>query len=160
YVRSLAHARFLVGGETDDLIQEGMIGLMKAIRDYRSDKGASFKTFATMCIVRQQTTAIENASRQKNRPLNDSVLLSGEELETALFYMRHSSPEDILLDKESEKELAKRITEVLSSFEKQVLLLYLEDKGYREIAEELEKSPKTIDNALQRIRNKVRALEQ
>ncbi|MBQ0059359.1 MAG: sigma-70 family RNA polymerase sigma factor, partial [Lachnospiraceae bacterium] len=104
YVRSLAHARFLVGGETDDLIQEGMIGLMKALRDYRSDKGASFKTFATMCIVRQQTTAIENASRQKNKPLNDSVSLSGEELETALFYMRHPSPEDILLDKESEKE--------------------------------------------------------
>ncbi|MDD6347335.1 MAG: sigma-70 family RNA polymerase sigma factor [Lachnospiraceae bacterium] len=156
YVRSLSHARYLIGGDTDDLIQEGMIGLMKAIRDYRPDKGAAFRTFATLCIVRQQANAIETAAGVHNEPLNQSVQLTDEEWERAFIYMR-SSPEDIVLGQEASDELRDRISHILSDFENQVLGLYLQDRNYREIARELGRTPKTVDNAIQRIKKKVRA---
>ncbi|MDO4478481.1 MAG: sigma-70 family RNA polymerase sigma factor [Lachnospiraceae bacterium] len=156
YVRKLSHARYLAGGDIDDLIQEGMIGLMKAVRDYEPGKGATFKTFATLCIVRQQTTAVESAGRMKNMPLNQSTSLSAGEWETAMLMMKARSPEDILVGIESSRELLKEIRELLSEFEIKVLNLYLEEMGYREIAEALGKSPKTVDNAIQRIRTKVR----
>ena len=158
YVKALAHARFLIGGDTDDLIQEGMIGLIKAARDYDPEKGASFKTFATLCIVRQQTTAIEAAGRLKNNPLNQSVSLSDVEWETAYLVMKDPSPEEIVLDREQAEELKAGIRKALSPFEREVLELYLKDMGYREIASALGKPPKTIDNAIQRIRAKVRKL--
>ncbi len=158
YVRALAHARFLIGGETDDLIQEGMIGLIKALRDYDPAKGASFKTFATLCIIRQQSSAIEAAGRLKMGPLNQAVPLTDVEWETAYLVMKDPSPEDIILDREETEELQKRIREALSPFEREVLGYYLNDMGYREIAEKVNRSPKTVDNAIQRIRNKVRKL--
>ena len=160
YVRSLSRARFLIGGETDDLIQEGMIGLVKAIRDYDPEKGASFKTFATLCIVRQHNTAIEASARQKNEPLNRSVSLTDDEWENAFRLMKtgSSTPEEILLEREASKELEEKIRKLLSPFENQVLSLYLDEVGYREIAKRLGKTPKTIDNAIQRIRKKVRAM--
>ena len=158
YVRALAHARFLIGGDTDDLIQEGMIGLIKAIRDYDPEKGASFKTFATLCIVRQQSSAIEAAGRLKNGPLNASVSFDDVEWETAFRIMKDPSPEEIILDQEETRELKGRIEEALSPFERQVLEMYLQDMGYREIAGKLGRSPKTIDNAIRRIRSKVKKL--
>jgi len=158
YVRALAHARFLIGGETDDLIQEGMIGLIKAVRDYDPARGASFKTFATLCIIRQQSSAIEAAGRLRMGPLNQAVPLTDVEWETAFAVMKDPSPEDIILDREETEELQKRIREVLSPFEREVLGYYLNDMGYREIAEKLGRPPKTVDNAIQRIRNKVRKL--
>ena len=157
YVRKLSHARYLVGGDSDDLIQEGMIGLMKAVRDYDPEKGASFKTFATLCIMRQQTTAIDSAVRKKNEPLNHSISISSEEWERAVRMMREQqSPEEILVSNESSMELLGHLKDILSPFENEVLELYLQEKGYREIAEELGKTPKTIDNAIQRIRIKVK----
>ncbi len=157
YVRKLSHARYLVGGDSDDLIQEGMIGLMKAVRDYDPEKGASFKTFATLCIMRQQTTAIDSAVRKKNEPLNHSISISSEEWESAVRMMREQqSPEEILVSNESSMELLGHLKDILSPFENEVLELYLQEKGYREIAEELGKTPKTIDNAIQRIRIKVK----
>ena len=157
YVRTISHARYLAGGDSDDLIQEGMIGLMKAVRDFDPEKGASFKTFATMCIMRQQMRAIDAAARQKNAPLNQAVPMSGEEWEKAVRLMREQqSPEDILVDNESSLELLGSLRTILSPFENEVLGLYLQEKGYREIAAELGKSPKTIDNAIQRIRTKVK----
>ncbi len=157
YVRKLSHARYLVGGDSDDLIQEGMIGLMKAVRDYDPEKGASFKTFATLCIMRQQTTAIDSAARKKNEPLNHSISISSEEWESAVRMMREQqSPEEILVSNESSMELLGHLKDILSPFENEVLELYLQEKGYREIAEELGKTPKTIDNAIQRIRIKVK----
>ena len=157
YVRKLSHARYLVGGDSDDLIQEGMIGLMKAVRDYDPEKGASFKTFATLCIMRQQTTAIDSAVRKKNEPLNHSISISSEEWESAVRMMREQqSPEEILVSNESSMELLGHLKDILSPFENEVLELYLQEKGYREIAEELGKTPKIIDNAIQRIRIKVK----
>ena len=158
YVRSLSRARFLAGGETDDLIQEGMIGLMKAARDYDPSKGASFRTFAALCIVRQQSTALTASNRLKNEPLNRSVSLSWEDGEMAFSQIENASPEEIVLGREASRELKAQIMEKLSPFEKKVLTLYLEGRNYREIAGILGRTPKTTDNALQRIRAKVREL--
>lgn len=157
-VRKKAHAMYLMGGETDDLIQEGMIGLFKAVRDYQEDRNASFVTFANLCIERQLYNAIQISNRQKHKPLNSYVSLS-EEGDDAAFEMSElwqSSPENIIIDQENAKGMEEKIKECLSTFENQVLDLYLNGKGYLEIAEILVKSPKSIDNALQRIRGKVK----
>lgn len=156
-VRSLARARFLIGGETDDLIQEGMIGLYKAIRDYDPEKETSFRTFAILCIGRQQSTAIESSNRNKNLPLNSYVSLSDEERRTALLTNADSiSPENILIGREEAEETMTKIRENLSPMERKVLDCYLEGQDYIEIAEKMGREPKSIDNALQRIRTKVR----
>lgn len=164
-VRKKAKAMFIVGGDNDDLIQEGMIGLYKAIRDYDETKDASFRTFASMCINRQMCTAVTTSNRKKHSPLNGYISLDmpvnseTEEENTKLSDLLHSTveqnPEKIFIDKERTDFIESKIGNVLSSYERQVLLLQLEGLDYIKIAERLGKSAKSVDNALQRIRNKL-----
>lgn len=156
-VRKKARAMYLVGGETDDLIQEGMLGLFKAVRDYREERDASFSTFARLCIDRQLYNAIQSSNRQKHRPLNSYISLSDEEFEMELRQLSEQNPEAIIIDQENAAGMEQRIMDRLSSFENEVLKLYLEGSDYIHIAEQLDKSPKSIDNALQRIRSKVKS---
>lgn len=157
-VRKKARAMFLIGGDTDDLIQEGMIGLFKAVRDYRPGHEASFQSFANMCIDRQMYSAIKSSNRQKHQPLNTYISLSSSETEENLrdSCVEHDNPESILIDRENVKALEKEMEKNLSALENKVLELYLDGNGYREIAEILGKSPKSIDNALHRIRRKIK----
>lgn len=163
-VRKKAKAMFLAGGDNDDLIQEGMIGLYKAVRDYSAGKAASFATFASMCINRQMITAVTASNRKKNTPLNTYVSFdapagndedSDMKLVDILQPETEQNPEKLLIDKERAEDLQTRLFTLLSPFEMQVLNLYLEGMDYLQIAEELKKSAKSIDNALQRIRSKV-----
>lgn len=163
-VRKKAKAMFLAGGDNDDLIQEGMIGLYKAVRDYNAGKAASFATFASMCINRQMITAVTASNRKKNTPLNTYVSFdtpagndedSDMKLVDILQPETEQNPEKLLIDKERAQDLQTRLFTLLSPFEMQVLNLYLEGMDYLQIAEELKKSAKSIDNALQRIRSKV-----
>ncbi|MBQ6385700.1 MAG: sigma-70 family RNA polymerase sigma factor [Lachnospiraceae bacterium] len=156
-VLKLSRTRFLAGGDRDDLIQEGMIGLYKAIRDYDPERETKFMTFAALCIDRQILRAIEASQREKNRALNDSVLLGDGEIEAGLSEAQES-PENIVLLRERTDERLARLRDVLSRLEKQVLALYLEGLDYREIAERLGRTPKQTDNALQRIRRKSQEL--
>ena len=152
-----AHAMFIVGGEREDLIQEGMIGLFKALRDYQPGKSAVFSTFANLCVERQLYKAIEMSGRLKNKPLNSYISLSEEEspiLDSLAF--EQQDPEAIVIDRENVNVMQEKIRQHLSSFETQVLDSYLEGMTYPQIAEAMEKSPKSIDNALQRIRGKIR----
>ena len=157
-VRKKARAMYLVGGETDDLIQEGMLGLFKAVRDYQTDRQASFATFASLCIDRQIYNAIQSSNRKKHSPLNSYVSLSDEEFEMELKQLSGQSPEAIIVDRENTIGIQKRIQENLSTFENDVLKSYLEGNDYIQIAELLGKEPKSIDNALQRIRSKVKSV--
>ncbi len=156
-VRKKARAMYLVGGETDDLIQEGMLGLFKAVRDFRPGKAASFATFAQICIERQLYNAIQSSNRQKHQPLNSYISLSDEEFASELIQLSVQNPESIIIDQESAAGIEKRIQSALSDFENQVLKLYLEGADYVQISENLDRSVKSIDNALQRIRQKVKA---
>lgn len=158
-VRKKARAMYLIGGETDDLIQEGMLGLFKAIQDYRPDKDASFGTFANLCIERQMYNAIQGSNRQKHQPLNSYVSLSEEVTDESIFdNLLISNPESIIIDQETALDMERRIHQCLSRFENHVLDCYMRGCNYLQIAEEFEKSPKSIDNALQRIRKKVRRI--
>lgn len=158
-VRKKAHAMFLIGGEQEDLIQEGMIGLFRAVRDYRPSKNASFATFASLCVERQIYKAIEISGRQKHRPLNSYISLSEENSPLKNTEdTKQQNPEEIIIDRESTNLMQEKIKERLSPFENQVLRAYLEGKDYHQIARQMEKSPKSIDNALQRIRNKINDL--
>ena len=158
-VRKNAHAMFLIGGEQEDLIQEGMIGLFRAVRDYRPSKNASFATFASLCVERQIYKAIEISGRQKHRPLNSYISLSEENSPLKNTEdTKQQNPEEIIIDRESTNLMQEKIKERLSPFENQVLRAYLEGKDYHQIARQMEKSPKSIDNALQRIRNKIHDL--
>ena len=155
-----ARAMFLIGGEKEDLIQEGMIGLFKAVRDYRPQKNASFSTFANLCVERQMYKAIEMSARQKHKPLNSYISLSEEDsplkdTEDVL----QQNPETIVIGRENASHLMEHIKEALSPFENQVLEAYLKGMDYVQIAELMGKSPKSIDNALQRIRNKLQSLK-
>ncbi|MBP3888941.1 MAG: RNA polymerase sporulation sigma factor SigH [Cellulosilyticum sp.] len=166
-VRNRIRVNFLVGTDKDDLIQEGMIGLFKAICDYNPEKEASFKSFATLCVTRQISTAFKAVSRQKHIPLNRSISLSipvnkssDEEDEgvTLMDVLKNNislTPEDEVISKENVDDIHEYIDRVLSALEVQVLHIYMEGKNYREIAEILGKSPKSIDNALQRIKKKL-----
>jgi RNA polymerase sporulation-specific sigma factor len=163
-VRKKARAMFLAGGDNDDLIQEGMIGLYKAVRDYDESKDAMFATFASMCINRQMITAVTASNRKKNVPLNtyvsfDMPVNPDEDMDTKLLDIlqpeNEQNPEKLFIDKEHTAMLEKKIAQVLSKFEKQVLQMYIEGKDYNQIAKELTKTPKSIDNALQRIKSKV-----
>lgn len=158
-VRKKARAMFLIGGDNDDLIQEGMIGLFKAVRDYQPGREASFLSFANMCIDRQIYTAIKSSNRQKHQPLNMYVSLSSGEAEENLrdSCMEYDNPEAILIDRENVAALEKEMQKSLSPLENQVLQLYLDGNGYMDIAEILGKTPKSIDNALQRIRGKIKS---
>lgn len=155
-VKQKARAMFLIGGDNDDLIQEGMIGLFKAVRDYREDKEASFQTFAKLCVDRQIYNAIQSSKRQKHQPLNSYVSLSHEQDEDDLGDIWKQNPESIIIDRENARFLEEEIARNLSSMEKKVLEYYMDGRGYAEIAQLLGKSSKSIDNALQRIRTKIR----
>ena len=155
-----AHAMFLIGGEQEDLIQEGMIGLFKAVRDYRFDKNASFATFAALCVERQMYKAIEISGRQKHKPLNSYISLSEEDgplrdTEDA----SQQNPETIIIGEENAQQMLEDIKQALSPMENQVLDYYLEGADYLQIAEKMKKSPKSIDNALQRIRGKIHGMD-
>ena len=155
-VRKEARTLYLIGGDSDDLIQEGMLGLFKAIRDYRPEKEASFGSFAKLCISRQLYTAIQAAaSRQKHSPLNTYVELT-EGLDDVSDSSRGKSPEELLIDQESAESLQDRIEALLSPMEYGILQRYLNGENYVQIAEGLERNPKSIDNALQRIRRKIK----
>ena len=156
-VRKEANAMYLLGGETDDLIQEGMVGLFKAVRDFNPEANASFATFAGLCVERNIYQAIEKSQRLKNRPLNEAMSMSEVE-DQASSKDIHLDPADIMIGKERAGVLRKKISESLSKMENQVLDMFLEGKDYREIAELTGREPKSIDNALQRIRQKVKAL--
>ncbi len=166
-VRRKAHAMFIAGGESDDLIQEGMIGLYKAVRDYSDDKEASFATFASMCVNRQIISAVTASNRKKNVPLNTYVSYDlpatfDEESEIRLVDVlpseRELDPEMMYIDRENTEYTRKKLLESLSSMERKVFELYMQEKDYKEIAQVLDKSPKSIDNALQRIRSKAENL--
>lgn len=153
FVRKKSRVLFLVGGDREDLIQEGMIGLFKAIRDYKEDSGAPFASFAVLCVERQMYTAIEAAGRQKNAPLNGYISLS-EESELLLEY----GIEEAVIEKASYQQLYEKVRTVLSAMENEVLELYLEGKDYTEIAKILGKTDKSVDNALQRIKAKIKLI--
>ncbi len=161
-VRKRANTMFLIGGDTDDLIQEGMIGLFKAIREFRLERDSSFYYFADLCITRQIYHAVEASQRKKHQPLNGYISLNaqmGQEGEDTLLDLLESfenvNPEQLLIDRENTKAIHEKLKNNLSKFERQVLQLYLQGMNYRQIAEYLKKEPKAIDNALQRIRGKV-----
>ena len=151
FVKSKSRVLFLVGGDKEDLIQEGMIGLFKAIRDFNPENGAPFAAFAKLCVERQLYTAIESAGRMKNAPLNGYISLS-EESETLM----DGGIEEFVIEKASYQQMYENMQEYLSTMEKEVLELYLEGKDYTEIAKMLGKTDKSIDNALQRIKGKIR----
>lgn len=163
FVRAKARSYFLIGADREDLVQEGMIGLYKAIRDFRSDKQTSFLAFAELCVTRQIITAIKAATRQKHKPLNSYISLNkpvyDEESERTLIDIitgsKVSNPEEIIIDQEDLAQIEEKIGEMLSDFEWKVLCLYLKGKSYQEIAEVLNRRVKSIDNALQRVKNKL-----
>ena len=162
FVRAKARSYFLIGADREDIIQEGMIGLYKAIRDYQDDR-SSFRAFAEICITRQIITAIKMATRQKHMPLNSYVSLNNpvyeEDSERTLLDMlsgkKISDPEELLINGEEFTAIESNLGEILSTLEKRVLSYYLEGKSYQEIAEELKRHSKSIDNALQRIKRKL-----
>jgi len=163
FVRSKARSYFLVGADHEDIVQEGMIGLYKAIRDYRPDKLSSFRAFAELCITRQIITAIKTATRQKHIPLNNYVSLNkplyDEESDRTLLDVivegRISDPEELIINMENVGNIRSKINEVLSGLEQEVLNAYLDGKSYQEIAEALGRHVKSIDNALQRVKRKL-----
>ena len=163
FVRSKARSYFLVGADHEDIVQEGMIGLYKAIRDYRPDKLSSFRAFAELCITRQIITAIKTATRQKHIPLNNYVSLNkplyDEESDRTLLDViiegRTSDPEEMIINMENFGNIRTKISEVLSGLEQEVLNAYLDGKSYQEIAESLGRHVKSIDNALQRVKRKL-----
>ena len=162
-VKSRAKMYFLAGGDNDDLMQEGMIGLFKAIHDYNSDKQASFYSFAELCVKRQIFTAIKTAARQKHQPLNTYISLNkpvyedvSERTLVETFAERESvDPEKLYIMHEKLKDIEKEIYEKLSDLEKRVLNLHLQGMSYQEISEIINKPTKSIDNALQRIKKKL-----
>lgn len=163
FVRAKARSYFLMGADYEDIIQEGMIGLYKAIRDFRPEKQASFRGFAEICIVRQMITAVKAATRQKHMPLNSYVSLNKpiytEESERTLMDMLSeraiTDPEELLISQEQFKDTEVMMGKMLSNLEWEVLLAYLDGKPYQTIAEETGRSIKSIDNALQRVKRKL-----
>ncbi len=163
FVRSKARSYFLIGADHEDIVQEGMIGLYKAIRDFKHDKLSSFRAFAELCITRQIITAIKTATRQKHIPLNSYVSLNkplyDEESDRTLLDViiegRATNPEELLISQEDLMSIRDKIDEVLSSLEQEVLAAYLDGESYQEIAENLGRHVKSIDNALQRVKRKL-----
>jgi RNA polymerase sigma-H factor len=163
FVRSKARSYFLIGADKEDIVQEGMIGLYKAMRDYKLDKKASFRAFAELCITRQIITAIKTATRQKHKPLNSYVSLNKpiyeDECERTLVDIiggeKMLNPEEIVIDQEELTIIESKIGEMLSDLERKVLSLYLQGKSYVEIGKTLNRHVKSIDNALQRIKAKL-----
>lgn len=162
-VRKKAKALYLIGGDTDDLIQEGMIGLFKAIRDYCPDKDSSFYHFADLCIARQIYTAVEASQRKKHAPLNSYIPLytdSGDTetgtIECEAGFAWESDPEKIIINQEELETFQSRVQKRLSAMEKEVLTYYLQGFDYSQIAELMGREPKAVDNALQRLKKKLK----
>lgn len=163
FVLKKSRPYFLIGADKDDLIQEGMIGLYKAIMDYKDDKNASFMTFANLCITRQIITAVKTSTRQKHMPLNSYLSLDkplfddetdvtvGEHITSQLF----TEPEEQIIHTEDINNIRNGIETVLTDMEKRVLKLYLEGRSYKEISQAMNKPAKSIDNALQRVKKKL-----
>jgi RNA polymerase sporulation-specific sigma factor len=163
FVRAKARSYFLIGADREDIVQEGMIGLFKAIRDFREDKLSSFRAFAELCITRQIITAIKTATRQKHIPLNSYVSLNkplyDEESDRTLLDIisgsRITDPEELIISREEFVNIESKIGEILSELEWEVLMSYLQGKSYQEIACDLDRHVKSIDNALQRVKRKL-----
>ncbi len=163
FVRSKARSYFLIGADHEDIVQEGMIGLFKAIRDYQAERLSSFRAFAELCITRQIITAIKTATRQKHVPLNSYVSLNkpiyDEESDRTLMDVivegRAQNPEELIIGRENLVSIRDRVDQVLSSLEQDVLNAYLDGKSYQEIADKLGRHVKSIDNALQRVKRKL-----
>lgn len=163
FVRAKARSYFLIGADREDIVQEGMIGLYKAIRDFRQDKLSSFRAFAELCITRQIITAIKTATRQKHIPLNSYVSLNkplyDEESDRTLLDIlsgsRVTDPEELIISREEFLNIESKIGEILSDLEWEVLMSYLQGKSYQEIAYDLDRHVKSIDNALQRVKRKL-----
>ena len=163
FVRAKARSYFLIGADHEDIVQEGMIGLYKAIRDFKPEKLSSFRAFAELCITRQIITAIKTATRQKHIPLNSYVSLNkplyDEESDRTLLDVimegRITDPEELIINRENLGNIHNKISEVLSGLEQEVLQAYLDGKSYQEIAESLGRHVKSIDNALQRVKRKL-----
>ena len=163
FVRAKARSYFLIGADREDIIQEGMIGLYKAIRDFRNDKLSSFRAFAELCVTRQIITAIKTATRQKHIPLNSYVSLnkpiydedSDRTLLDVLSGSKVSDPEELVISREEFLDIESKMEQILSDLEWKVLMSYLDGKSYQEIAVDLERHVKSIDNALQRVKRKL-----
>ncbi|VWX38472.1 MULTISPECIES: RNA polymerase sporulation sigma factor SigH [Exiguobacterium] len=164
FVRAKARSYFLIGADREDIIQEGMIGLYKAVRDYRTDKLASFKGFAELCITRQMITAIKTATRQKHIPLNsyislDKPIYDDESSERTLLDIITSTvpsdPQILIVNREEYADIETKMDEILSDLERKVLALYLDGRTYQEISDDLDRHVKSIDNALQRVKRKL-----
>ena len=163
FVRAKARSYFLIGADREDIIQEGMIGLYKAIRDFRNDKLSSFRAFAELCVTRQIITAIKTATRQKHIPLNSYVSLnkpiydedSDRTLLDVLSGTKISDPEELVISREEFIDIEAKMGQILSDLEWKVLMSYLDGKSYQEIAVDLERHVKSIDNALQRVKRKL-----
>ncbi|HSH24479.1 MAG TPA: RNA polymerase sporulation sigma factor SigH [Massilibacterium sp.] len=168
FVRAKSRSYFLIGADREDIFQEGMIGLYKAIRDYKEDKPASFKAFAELCVTRQIITAIKTATRQKHIPLNSYVSLdkpiyddeSDRTLLDVITGSKTMDPAQLIVNQEELSAIEEKMSEVLSDLEKRVLMLYLDGRSYQEISQNLNRHVKSIDNALQRVKRKLeRSLE-
>lgn len=168
FVRAKSRSYFLIGADREDIFQEGMIGLYKAIRDYKEDKPASFKAFAELCVTRQIITAIKTATRQKHIPLNSYVSLdkpiyddeSDRTLLDVITGSKTMDPAQLIVNQEELSAIEEKMSEVLSDLEKKVLMLYLDGRSYQEISQNLNRHVKSIDNALQRVKRKLeRSLE-
>ncbi|MFJ7310914.1 RNA polymerase sporulation sigma factor SigH [Peribacillus frigoritolerans] len=163
FVRAKARTYFLIGADKEDIVQEGMIGLYKAVRDFKGDKLSSFKAFAELCITRQIITAIKTATRQKHIPLNSYVSLDkpifDEESDRTLMDIISGTkvldPEELIINQEEFDDIELKMAELLSDLERKVLALYLDGQTYQEISEELNRHVKSIDNALQRVKRKL-----
>jgi RNA polymerase sporulation-specific sigma factor len=166
FVRAKARTYFLIGADKEDIVQEGMIGLYKAIRDYDGEKLSSFKAFAELCVTRQIITAIKTATRQKHIPLNSYVSLDkpiyDEETDRTLLDVIAGSksidPQELLINQEKYGDMEMKLSELLSELEKKVLRLYLDGKTYQEMSVDLKRHVKSIDNALQRVKRKLEQL--
>lgn len=163
FVRAKARSYFLIGADREDIIQEGMIGFYKAVRDFKSDKLSSFHAFAELCVTRQIITAIKTATRQKHIPLNSYISLnkpiydedSDRTLLDVISGVKVADPEELVISREEFLTIEKKMEEILSDLEWQVLMAYLDGKSYQEIAEGLNRHVKSIDNALQRVKRKL-----
>jgi RNA polymerase sporulation-specific sigma factor len=163
FVRAKARSYFLIGADREDIVQEGMIGLYKSIRDFKEDKLTSFKAFAELCITRQIITAIKTATRQKHIPLNSYVSLDkpifDEESDRTLLDVisgaKTLNPEEMIINQEEFDDIEMKMGELLSDLERKVLVLYLDGRSYQEISDELNRHVKSIDNALQRVKRKL-----
>ena len=163
YVRNKSFSYYIAGADRDDIVQEGMIGLFKAVRDFSSERGVTFRTFADVCVTRQILTAVKNANRQKHAPLNFYISLNrpvsnnddNSTLADIFGRTEAPDPEELFIEKEKADTLGQEMQRILSEFEFSVLSLYLQGKSYQEIAKIVGKPVKAVDNALQRIKKKL-----